>query len=29
MDHKDMHRSLTPVRMDVNVCWWWSEGLLM
>ena len=24
--HKDMHRSLTPVRMDVNECWWWSEG---
>jgi len=24
--HKDMHRSLTLVRMDVNECWWWSEG---
>jgi len=20
------YRSLTPVRMDVNECWWWSEG---
>jgi len=24
--HKDMRRNLTPVRMDVNECWWWSEG---
>jgi len=26
--HKDMHRSLTPVRMHVNECWWWSEALI-
>jgi len=24
--HKDMHRSLTPARMDVNECWWWGRG---
>jgi len=23
--HKDMPRSLTPVRMDVNECWWWGR----